>query len=331
MDTPSVRARAPGTSALRPLPTAGPGWEEEADPEDWLQVAETPYAFFPRDEPKEVLVQVARYKVVGDRLKKVQSDPSKEAYVELGEAFLLTKNFEAAIGTYRRALTIKPDYVAALCGLAEALAKTGDKAGAIIEFGKSLELAPPDIRANIVRETVTALALSVDKSKSTCYTSSTMDAAARIQAAAELLATVYPAEDVGKALEDLAAKAARETTARATAEARVPAPTPTPQPDASETATVDAPVAPRRVTAEELFGEVSPTRQAKPRQKYKFDPELLDNPKAVSAAESIANARTYKLRKGVQLAPDEDAKGKMAASFVKQAQRRRQGASPGAG
>jgi hypothetical protein len=41
-----------------------------------------------------------------------------------------------------------------------------------------------------------------------------MDAAARIQVAAEILSTVYPAEHVGQALEDLAAKAARETTSR---------------------------------------------------------------------------------------------------------------------
>jgi len=48
-----------------------------------------------------------------------------------------------------------------------------------------------------------------------------MDAAARIQAAAELLSTVYPVEHVRKALEDLAAKAARETTTRATATPRL--------------------------------------------------------------------------------------------------------------
>jgi hypothetical protein len=41
-----------------------------------------------------------------------------------------------------------------------------------------------------------------------------MDAATVVQAAAKLLSTVYPADDVGKALEDLAAKAARETTSR---------------------------------------------------------------------------------------------------------------------
>ena len=41
------------------------------------------------------------------------------------------------------------------------------------------------------------------------------DAAARIRAAAELLSAVYPAEDVGKALEGLAEEAARETTGRA--------------------------------------------------------------------------------------------------------------------
>jgi hypothetical protein len=53
-----------------------------------------------------------------------------------------------------------------------------------------------------------------------------MDAEARIQVAAEILSTVYPAEHVGKALEDLAAKAARETTSRSA--------TATPRPEASD-------------------------------------------------------------------------------------------------
>jgi CheY-like chemotaxis protein len=99
----------------------------------------------------------------------------------------------------------------------------------------------------------------------------------------------------------------------------------------SETATAPARPSAHLLTARELFGDAAPTRQAKPRQKYKFAPELLADPAAVSAAESIANARTYKLRKGVELTPDEDARGKMAASFVKQAQRRRQGGMPSAG
>jgi hypothetical protein len=118
-----------------------------------------------------------------------------------------------------------------------------------------------------------------------------------------------------------ASEAARETTSRpATAETR---------PEITEG--TPARPAPHLVTAQELFGEVAPTRQAKPRQKYQFDPELLNDPKAVSAAESIANARTYKMRKGIEVTPDEDARGKMAASFVKQAQRRRQGTNPSAG
>jgi hypothetical protein len=46
-------------------------------------------------------------------------------------------------------------------------------------------------------------------------------ASARIKTAAELLSTVYPAGDVGNALKDLAAKAARDATGRATAEPRL--------------------------------------------------------------------------------------------------------------
>ena len=94
---------------------------------------------------------------------------------------------------------------------------------------------------------------------------------------------------------------------------------------------VRAPAEPRPVTAEELFGDVPPTLRARPRQKYKFPPELLDDPQAVSRAQGVANARTYKIRKGIEVSPEEDARGKKADSFVKQAQRRRQRAQPSAG
>ena len=62
---------------------------------------------------------------------------------------------------------------------------------------------------------------NTDAYKSYVYSLKVMDnKAERIATAAELLSTVYPAEDVGKALEDLAAKAARETTDHATAAPR---------------------------------------------------------------------------------------------------------------
>jgi tetratricopeptide (TPR) repeat protein len=53
------------------------------------------------------------------------------------------------------------------------------------------------------------------------YSTYVGDATSALKAAADLLATVYPADNVRKALEDLAANTARETTARAEAKPRI--------------------------------------------------------------------------------------------------------------
>jgi uncharacterized protein YjbI with pentapeptide repeats len=90
----------------------------------------------------------------------------------------------------------------------------------------------------------------------------------------------------------------------------------------AEAATISALAAPRPVTAEELFGNVPPALQAKPRQKYNFPPELLDNSEAFKTAQSIANARNYKVRNHMPLTDEEDAQGLMANSFVNQARTR---------
>ena len=86
----------------------------------------------------------------------------------------------------------------------------------LVETAKSLladDLGSPteetDIRAREARKS------SIEESKTPGYNIDTMDAAARIKAAAELLSSVYPAERVGRALKDLAAETARETTGRA--------------------------------------------------------------------------------------------------------------------
>lgn len=55
---------------------------------------------------------------------------------------------------------------------------------------------------------------SFDKSNNQVHIND-MDAAAKIEVAAEILSSVYPAERVGKLLKDLAAETARETTGRA--------------------------------------------------------------------------------------------------------------------
>jgi len=120
---------------------------------------------------------------------------------------------------------------------------------------------------------------------------------------------------LAKLIDDLE-RASGETTGRATAK---------PRPD--EAPPVPAPSEPRPVTAQELFEDVPPTQRAKPRQKYKFSPELLDDPDALSRAQSVANARRYKIREHHEISPEEDARGKKAESFVKQAQRRQRRAA----
>ena len=87
----------------------------------------------------------------------------------------------------------------------------------------------------------------------------------------------------------------------------------------------------RPVTAEELFGNVPAALQAKPRQKYVFAPELLDDREAFRVAQRIANARNYKIRNQMPLTAEENAQGLIANSFVNQArsrQRRRRAGEP---
>jgi hypothetical protein len=85
---------------------------------------------------------------------------------------------------------------------------------------------------------------------------------------------------------------------------------------------VPSSAAPRAVTADDLFGNIPLEQQVKQHQKYTFAPELLADPEALKRAVSIVNARRYKIRKHHEVSPEEDARGKMAASFVKQATRR---------
>jgi hypothetical protein len=141
---------------------------------------------------------------------------------------------------------------------------------------------------------------------------SIVDTAEAIEAARAMLSRVFPAERVGKALEDLA-------TGGESAGTDVPA-TVEPRPDG---VTLSPHAAPRRVTAEELVGNVPSALRVKPHKKYDFPAELLDKEEAIKAEQSIANARKRKMRAGEPLSEDEDERGKMAESFVKQAGRRR--------
>jgi hypothetical protein len=88
------------------------------------------------------------------------------------------------------------------------------------------------------------------------------------------------------------------------------------------TATVAHGAAPRAVTAEELFGNVPSNLQVKAHKKYEFSPELLKDPEALKAAQRIANARNKKIRGGAKLSEEEDGRGRVAESFIKQARRR---------
>jgi hypothetical protein len=80
---------------------------------------------------------------------------------------------------------------------------------------------------------------------------------------------------------------------------------------------------PQAITAETLFDDVPPALQTKPRQKYNFPAELLNDPKAIQRAQSIVNARKYKTRKGIELTTDEITRAQVAASLVRQSERRK--------
>jgi hypothetical protein len=100
------------------------------------------------------------------------------------------------------------------------------------------------------------------------------------------------------------------------------APAAAPLKPSQTTVTMVHAAAPRPVTAEELFGNVPAALQVKAHRKYEFPPELLDNHEAFKRAEALANARSYKRKKGETLTPEEDQQGRTAAAFVSQYRRR---------
>jgi hypothetical protein len=92
-----------------------------------------------------------------------------------------------------------------------ALVAAGRPGQGILAFIKSLSIDPSN------EETEAALNTTIDELDKEGYHRSIMnDLAAIIKAAAELLSTVYPAEDVGRALENLAANNALNIAKRAT-------------------------------------------------------------------------------------------------------------------
>ncbi len=125
--------------------------------------------------------------------------------------------------------------------------------------------------------------------------------------------------DSALALLRQASEAARANTNRASVKPR-------PKTDNGNDVHLSPPVA-TAMAARKFFGEVPPALQIKAHKKSDFPPEWLDDPVALQAARRIVNARNY--RKGVGLTPAEEDQVRLAARFVKQAQRRRRARSGG--
>ena len=132
-----------------------------------------------------------------------------------------------------------------------------------------------------------------------------------------------PLSDVLKAVVAHVDPAVAATLERAVQEFTQHAEPPRLEQAAKETAAPARPAA-RFVTAEEFFSDVPLALQVKPRQRYKFPAELLDDPAAFQRAQSLVNARNYRARKGMKLAPPDEQKVRMANSFKQQVQRRRE-------
>jgi tetratricopeptide (TPR) repeat protein len=115
-------------------------------------------------------------------------------------------------------LTVQDDVAAAFINKAALLHAQGRDGEAATVYRSALDRFRRD--DDIVNRIVDALAATIAERHKSVYTTGSMNEAARIQAAAELLSTVYPVDAVGKALEDLAAHAGRSTTQRATAKPR---------------------------------------------------------------------------------------------------------------
>src|ERR1019366_9396159 len=235
------------------------------------------------------------------------------ALVNKGDALDGLGQRKGAIAAYREAIRISPGYAPALNNLGVALASEASE-GLSSETPSGIAHSSNTIEDEHSHETETI----IDFSRPRVYNSSLMET--NFSPAAQEIAAHYglTVEDVHVALQ--AARAAKETAQHAKPRAVV-APSPV-EPNVKPAAASSN--APQAVTAEMLFGDVQ-TALAKPRQKYAFPDELLTDPEALRKAESVANARTYKKRKGSELSPDEDARGKIAASFVQQAKRRQRG------
>ncbi len=71
-----------------------------------------------------------------------------ELHFQNGESLRAQKNFGSAVNEYREAIRLKPDYIAAHSGLANALADNGEVDNAIEEFREVVRLNPSDAFAH---------------------------------------------------------------------------------------------------------------------------------------------------------------------------------------
>jgi tetratricopeptide (TPR) repeat protein len=246
-------------------------------------------------------------------------------------ALINNNNYQAAIDALFDGIGIDPEFAEAYHLLGQAYVAIDNFARATLAYASALEVAKTSNEQRLTsnkqrlivdiaesqRSLLLLLTKDIDVFNTTEYSSDPMDKAKAKAAAAAMLTRAFPAEHVEKAFELLEDLAAAETTIRESTTARV---TETARPEAS---IAPAPVAPRPVTAEELFGNIPAALQSKPRQKYVFTPDLLDNPEAFKTAQGVANSRNYKLRMGIELTQEDDVRGLMANSFVNQARSRR--------
>ena len=175
-------------------------------------------------------------------------------YNKIGDMTAEAGDREAALVAYRKALAIAERFVAADPGnadwqqelgishdrIGDMMVAAGDRETALLSYRKSFAISHRLLAADLsndewerdVAVTLIKITQITGEDPSTAFFSESIrtlnypyivmdaDKANIIKAAADLLSTVYPAYDVRKALEDLAANAARETTGRATTMAR---------------------------------------------------------------------------------------------------------------
>jgi tetratricopeptide (TPR) repeat protein len=108
---------------------------EHTDPQRWAAV----------EEATELLLDKQHDKALEELKRAILDDPGNPyAYYYTGVAMDELGQLEAARDAFRAAVRVAPEYLAARVGLAHALRKTGDLAGAIREARDTLRRFPDD-------------------------------------------------------------------------------------------------------------------------------------------------------------------------------------------